>query len=219
LATSVVEKLLHPLVLSSVAVAAIAAFQADRWSKQLTRILFPPAPAPVTEVKSLLVNRLEGKTELKTAEVSLETVVKTSQDRMLGYLYLGETTVVYQGVGRVSAGVDLSQIDVKSVDRSQGHIHVTLPPPYLVQLDLDIEQSAVLEHHRAWFAPNVETDLYTKAQTMALQKIRAEACQQDLLDRANVEAETLVRDILETAKYEAITIDTQAPTPGTCPTS
>ncbi|OAB61879.1 hypothetical protein AY599_27490 [Leptolyngbya valderiana BDU 20041] len=195
---------------------SIAAFQAERITKQVTQALFPPAPPPVTEVKSLLVDRLEGKTELTTAEVALETIVKTSQERTLGHLYLGETTVVYQGIGRVRAGIDLSQLQVTQIDRDTGRITLHLPPPYLVQMDLDVERSEVLEHNRAWFAPNTETELYTQAQRQALQQIREEACQEGLLEKANQEAAAVVRNILEAARYDDITIETHSPNPQTC---
>lgn len=216
LRSSLLHKLLHPAVLSSVAIAAIAAFQAERLTKQVTQALFPPAPAPVTEVRSLLVNRLEGKTELKTAEVTLEALTTSEQERRLGQIYLGETTVVYQGVGRVSAGIDLAQLQVTSVDREAGRIQVLLPPPYLVQLELDVERSGIIEHHRAWLAPNVETTLYTEVQRKALREIRQEACQEGLIEKANQEAEAIVRRVLEAANYEEIAIETQPAAAGTC---
>ncbi|MGC9506231.1 DUF4230 domain-containing protein [Baaleninema sp.] len=216
IAVSLAEKLLHPAVLSSIAVVSIAAFQAERITKQVTQALFPPAPPPVTEVKSLLVNRLEGKTELTTAEVALETIVKTSQERMLGHLYLGETAVVYQGIGRVRAGIDLSQVQVTQIDRNAGEITLLLPPPRLVQMDLDVDRSSVLEHQRIWFAPNTETQLYTQAQRQALKQIREEACQTGLLEKANQEAAAVVRSILEAARYQEITVNTQSLSPQTC---
>jgi len=205
----IAKVLLHPLVVSSVAVAGIAAFQAERISDKVTEALFPAAPAPVTEVKALLVSEFEGKTELTTAEVLLETVVRTHQDRMFGHLYLGQTVVLYQGVGRVRAGIDLDQLEVKSVDRANGQIHILLPPPYLVQADLDVDESGILEHHRNWFAPNVEAQLYTEAQQTALLQIREQACQDGLLQKADQEAEMIVRNILQAAEYQEITIESQ----------
>lgn len=214
---SIWQRLLHPAVISSVAVAAIAAFQVERVSQTFSRALFPPAPAPVTEVKSLLVNRLQGKTELTTAEVQLETLVTSEEERRLGPLYLGETRVIYEGVGRVKAGLDLSQIEVKSVDRQTGSIQVLLPPPYLIQSDLDVSRSGILEHHRAWLAPNVETTLYTQAQRKALRQIQQEACQEGLLQKANQEAIAILRQVLTAAEYEEISIQTQLDPAGDCP--
>ena len=209
--------LLHPLVVSSVAVTGIAAFQAERLTERVTEALFPAAPAPVTEVKALLVNQFEGKTELTTAEVLLETVVRTHQDRMLGHLYLGQTAVLYQGIGRVRAGIDLDELEVKSVDRANGEIHILLPPPpYLVQADLDIDESSILEHQRRWLAPNVEAQLYSEAQQTALLQIREQACQDGVLQKADQEAEALIRSILQAADYQEITIESQLGRSSSC---
>lgn len=208
--------LFHPLVLTSAVVAA-GVIGVSGWLAQLPAAFLPQVRPSATQVQSLLVDRLEGSTELQTARVSLETVVVANQERTLGQWTLGETKVIYQGVGEVSAGIDMSQLQVVEVDRDRGEIQILLPPPYLVNTSLDIERSGILDRRKDFLGPDVATDLHDRAQREALQQIQAQACQKGLLDMANEQARELVETILTAARYEEIVVVAQSPDPSTCP--
>ena len=216
LAKAPVKILFHPLILASAVVTA-AVLGISGWFARFPAAFLPQVQPSATDVKSLLVDRLEGSTELQTAQVALETVVVANQERTLGDWTLGETKVVYQGVGQVSAGIDMSQLQVVEVDRDRGAIQVLLPPPYLVHTSLDIERSGILDHRKDWLGPNVSTNLQDLAQREALQQIRSQACQKGLLDMANEQARELIETILIAARYEEIEIATQSPKTSTCP--
>ncbi|MBE9040917.1 DUF4230 domain-containing protein [Oscillatoriales cyanobacterium LEGE 11467] len=216
IAKAPVKILFHPLVLSSAVVTA-AVLGMSGWFARFPAAFLPQVQPSATDVKSLLVDRLEGSTELQTARVSLETVVVANQERTLGQWRLGETKVVYQGVGQVSAGIDMSKLQVVEVDRNRGEIQILLPPPYLVNTSLDIERSGILDHRKDWLGPNVSTNLHDLAQREALDQIRSQACQKGLLNMANEQARELVETILIAARYEEIEVATQSPEPSTCP--
>ncbi len=155
--------------------------------------------------------------ELTTANMTTKATVVTSQERKISVLNLGDTNVVYEGVGTVRAGVDMTQLEAKEVDINQHKIHVILPPPHVTEVFLNINDSNVVAHYKNWFGPNVESELQEKAQKEALRKITAEACANHLLESASKTAKQLVEQVLRTAQYEEIIVETQFPDSSACP--
>ncbi len=202
----------HPLVILTMFSAlsgAIGLAIVNGWVDSLRSELFPPPPLPVTAIRSLIVNQLEDQQALHTAKQTLTTVVTSEQERRLGRFYLGETVLVYQGVGYARAAIDLRQIQLVNADLQNGSIRVILPPAHLAGIELDVEQSNILEEQRAWIAPNVETQLYAEAERTAVQQMRQAVCGGDaLFDRASSQASTLIREILTAARYTNVIIET-----------
>jgi len=202
----------HPAILlgATAAIAgAVAVTSAGSWLAALRRDLFPPPPPPVTDVRALILDDLEDLQELHTAQRTVTALVTSEQENRLGRFYLGETVLIYQGIGYARAAIDLGDLEVRRVDREAGRIYVVLPPAYLASLELDVNKSGVLEEHRAWIAPNAETQLYAEAERIAVARMRSAACESELFDRAAEQAETLIRDILRAARYTEIGIETQ----------
>lgn len=216
LAITILEKLFVPVIVSAVITLLLAA-QLNGWFQIIKDKLFPLPPLPTIELRSIIINGLQGSTELNTADLFTETVVVTNQDRTLGQVKLGNTKVIYQAIGKVRAGIDLSQLEAKDVNMIEGKIHILLPPPHLLDTSIDVARSSVLDSHRNWFGPAVEADLQTMAQKEALYKIKAAACEKGLLKVANAQAKQTVEQILRTAGYKEIVIDTQSPQADTCP--
>jgi hypothetical protein len=206
----------HPLILLAIVSALSGAIGlvlfngwAESWRHTISQALFPPPPLPVTDLRTLIFDQLEDQQALHTAKHTLTAIVTSEQERRLGRFYLGETVLVYQGVGYAQAAIDLRQIQITNVDRQNGSIRVILPPAYLASVELDVKQSGVLEEQRAWIAPNVETQLYAEAERAAVDQMRQAVCRNDVLfDRASTQAATLLREILTAARYTDVTIDT-----------
>lgn len=154
--------------------------------------------------------------ELNTATLETKTTVATSQKRMLSRWSLGDTNLVYEGVGKVQAAIDMSKLKAKKVDMDNRQVHILLPPPHIVDTSLDVKNSSVVASYRNGFGPSVEAKLQTEAQQKALQAITAEACANHLLDVANKNAKQIVEKVLQTAGFEKIIVETQEPTSGTC---
>jgi hypothetical protein len=174
-------------------------------------------PAIASEVRSLIISGFSDRSELATVKMATKATVVTHQERQLRGLKVGDTHVVYEGVGTVQAGLDIQQIQVESLDRTQGRIRVVLPPPYITDIALDINRSSTLAHYRQWFGPNVELELQEQAQADALRQIKAEACKSDILIRANQKAKQLIEEILSKGGFTQITIETQIPVGEACP--
>lgn len=182
---------------------------------QISQRLWAPAAATV-QVRTLISGQLQNMTELTTAKMSSKATVVVSQARRLGNFSLGDTNLVYEGVGDMQAGIDLMQLKATQVNPEQGQIRILLPPPQVTNVSLNVQRSSVLANYKRWFGPNVELELQDQAQQEALKQIRATACNQQLIDATNANAKQLVERILQTAGYREVMIETQTPQPETC---
>lgn len=172
-----------------------------------------PAATSV-EIRALISQQLQNKSELTTAQQTTTATVVVSQSRDWGGFNWGDTNLVYQGIGDVQAGIDLRKLEAKQVDWGQRRIHILLPPPQITHVSLDVQKSSVLANYRRWFGPDAELELQQTAQREALKQITATACRQDLFTTTNTNAKQLVNTILQTAGYQQVIVETQ---PGTCP--
>ena len=209
------DRVAVPVIITTVITLLLVA-QLNGWFHTIQDRLFPPQPVPELQLRSIVINGLQGSTELDTADLFTEAVVVTSQDRTLGSLKLGDTKVIYEAVGKVRAGIDLSQLKAEDINMVEGKIQVLLPPPYILDASIDVGRSNVLDKHRNLLGPAVEADLQILAQREALSKIKAAACEKKLLDVANNQAKEVVKQILSTAGYKEIVFSTQAPKADSC---
>ena len=175
-----------------------------------------PQTVSTVEVKTLILNEVGSLSQLTSAKVAAKATVVLRQDRKVGEFSLGNTNLVYEGVGEIQGGIDLNQLKATHVDMGQRRVSVTLPPPELTTVALNVNRSSVLANYRNWFGPAVELELQEKAQREALKQIRAKACGGPLLKTTNQNAKATVETILRTAGYQDVTVETQSPEPGTC---
>ena len=208
-------KLLLPLVLVLLVTLMFPSYVKSLYSS-FVEFWFPPSPTATVELKSILISGLRDMAELNTAILETKTTVATSQKRMVSRWSLGDTNLVYEGVGKVQAAIDMSKLEAKEVDMDNRQVHILLPPPHIVDASLDVKNSSVVASYRNWLGPSVEAKLQTEAQQKALQAITAEACANHLLDVANKNAKQIVEKVLQTAGFEKIIVETQEPTSGTC---
>ncbi|PLZ97275.1 hypothetical protein CEN50_15680 [Fischerella thermalis CCMEE 5268] len=75
---------------------------------------------------------------------------------------IGNTNLVYEGVGTIRAGIDLKQLKVVKLDNTQHFIHVSLPSPYINEVDLNVNRSSILANYRNWFGDKVDQIYTTK---------------------------------------------------------
>ena len=177
-----------------------------------------PQTVSTVNVKTLILDEVGHLSQLTSAKVSAKATVVLREDTKVGKFSLGNTNLVYEGVGEIQGGINLSALEATQVDMEHRRVHVILPPPQLTTVALNVNRSSVLANYRNWFGPAVELELQEKAQREALRQIRAKACAGPLLETTNENAKATVEHILATAGYQDIRVDTQLPAPGTCPT-
>ena len=191
----------------------MSASVADIWSW-----LHPPSQTSV-EIRNIILSGIKDRNELTTAAMSTKATIHVSQDRKISRLSVGNTNLVYEGVGKVEAGIDLKLLEAKQVDPKNHKIHLVLPAPRITQAFVDINNSHVVVEYRKWWGPNAESDLKDEAQKKALAIIRAEACANQILDQAANHAKELVKEILTTSGYKEIIVDVKSNQAETCPTA
>ncbi|WP_228015253.1 DUF4230 domain-containing protein [Synechocystis salina] len=69
------------------------------------------------EISTLVVQQIRAVSELTTTIFAMETVVPTSQERQWGNFTLGRTDLLYIGYGEVRAGIDLAQMNERSIQQ------------------------------------------------------------------------------------------------------
>lgn len=179
-------------------------------SSLMSRLTAPQPPAQV-DVRTVLVQQVRGASELTTAVFAMESVVPASRDRTLAGYTVGTTTLLYMAYGEVRAGVDLSTMTPQNIQVDGDQITVTLPPPQILDSKIDVARSSVYDYDRGFLGlgPDVAPELQQLAQTETLAKIVEAACQENLLDEANVRAELVVTQLLSTAGYGNVIVESQ----------
>jgi hypothetical protein len=162
------------------------------------------------EVINLISSSLETQHDLVTVSMSTKATVKVSQNQTLvDRINIGQENLIYEGVGMVQAGIDLTQLSTKNIDKQHQKIHLILPPAKLINVFLNVEDSKVIDRYSQWFAPNGK-NLEDDAQEQALKLIKAEACNKKILQAATNNAKEQIKGILVKAGYEKIIIETQS---------
>ena len=146
---------------------------------------------------------MSGSQVLTTAKISNQATIKTTRDRKLSRLAIGQTNLIYKGVGTVEAGINIEAIKIRE-NRKKHQIYVDLPSAYLKSINLDINKSGIVDTYKKGLGANVEKELLEEAQQQALAAVRAEACSTKIIRKANKQAQELVENL--TSGFEDIEI-------------
>ncbi|MEP0918809.1 DUF4230 domain-containing protein [Leptolyngbya sp. DQ-M1] len=175
---------------------------------------FLPHSATTVEVRNLIFSGLQNADQLTSATMTAKATIRIEKPSDVFGLQVGQTNLVYEGVSQVQAGIDLKQLQVKSV--SPGKVHLVLPAPYLRDIGLNVGHSTILANYSEWFAPKASAELEEEAQLKAIAAIRQEACESNILESANNSAKQLLTEVLQKLNYETIVIETQLSHDGAC---
>jgi hypothetical protein len=174
-----------------------------------------PQPTAELATESVVIQQLREASELTTAVFTMETVVSESQDRQIAGLTIGRTRLLYVAHGDVRAGVDLEHLGSDAVEVDGPVVRVTLPPPRIQDVKIDVERSYVIDIDKSLFAP-ADRELQTRAERFALGRIREAACEADILAEANLRAELTVRTLLVLGGYTNTVIQTRSAPESEC---
>ncbi|XGV96973.1 MAG: DUF4230 domain-containing protein [Leptolyngbya sp. BL-A-14] len=190
----------------------------DQVFSAMQTLLRPTQPSPSVNVQSVVVQQVQGVSELTTSVFTMQAVVPTSQNATFNGIVIGTTKLLYIAYGEVRAGVDLHSLTPANVQVTGDSIQMQLPPPQLLDRKIDVSRSNVYDYNRGTFGfgPDVAPQLQALAQQQALQKIVEAACADGVLEKANDRAKLVVTQLLTTAGYQNVTVATQPPAPNTC---
>ncbi|MEM8675693.1 MAG: DUF4230 domain-containing protein [Cyanobacteria bacterium P01_G01_bin.67] len=176
--------------------------------------LFQPDPVQ-TKIEQLtpIIQRIQNIQELSTTIQTIETVVPTSAERKFGDLSLATTRLLYLARGEIRAGIDLSELTAADIKVNQHQIEINLPPAKILDSKIDVNHSRVYDYDRGFlnFGPDVAPQLQTLAQRKTLREITNTACQEGILDTANLKAEEAITQLLEVSGYEQIKVNHAVP--------
>jgi len=160
---------------------------------------------------SLIVDRIQNLQELTTTVQTMEKIVPTSAERKLGDFPVATTRLLYIARGEIKAGIDLSQLsdrDLK-VNNTTKTIEVNLPPAKILDSKIDVNNSRVYDYDRGFLnlGPDVAPQLQTLAQQNTLAEIVTTACNQGILDTANLRAKESVSQLLTSLGYAQVIVN------------
>lgn len=176
--------------------------------------LFKIAPVePIVETSIPIVERIRNIQELSTAVQTIETIVPASAERKLGDLSLATTRLLYIARGEVRAGVDLSQLTNSDIKVTQNSIAINLPPAKILDSKIDVNNSRVYDYNRGFLnlGPDIAPQLQTLAQRKTLVKIVNTACEENILEEANIKAKEAISQLLVNTKYQRIQVNATMP--------
>lgn len=186
--------------------------QSEKLLALVNNIVNPPPK--ITPLQVMV--QVRSASELTTAIVETEVVTKVDQenDPILFIIPNKPTELIYKGHGEVRAGFDLTQITEDSVTIQGQKVTLTLPPPQILSKGLDADKSGIYDVNEPWFG-ELDVDTVNTAQQEAMKLIIEQACAQDILGKANQNAEVEFARLLSTLAFDEVEILTQSSP--TCP--
>ncbi|HQE91256.1 MAG TPA: DUF4230 domain-containing protein [Anaerolineae bacterium] len=183
--------------------------QSEKLLALVNNIVNPPPK--ITPLQVMV--QVRSASELTTAIVETEVVTKVDQenDPILFVIPNKPTQLIYKGHGEVRAGFDLTRITEDSITIQGRKVILTLPPPQILSKGLDADQSGIYDLDTPWLG-ELDPNTVNTAQQNAMVLIMEQACAQDILGKANQNAEVEFARLLSTLAFEEVEVITQ---PGT----
>jgi len=177
--------------------------------------LFRISPVePVVENSIPIVEKIRNIQELSTTVQTMETIVPTSASRKLGDLPLATTKLLYIARGEIKAGVDLSELTSADIIVTANSIEVNLPAAKILDSKIDVNNSRVYDYDRGFLnlGPDVAPQLQALAQRKTLTQMVDTACNEDILQQANLRAKEAIVQLLSISRTQQVKVKTTAPT-------
>ncbi len=180
--------------------------QSEKLLALVNNIVNPPPK--ITPLQVMV--QIRSASELTTAVVETEVVTKVDQenDPILFIIPNKPTQLIYKGHGEVRAGFDLTQITEDSITIQGTKVILTLPPPQILSKGLDADKSGIYDLDTPWLG-ELDPNTVNTAQQNAMVLIMEQACAQDILGKANQNAEVEFARLLSTLAFEEVEVITQ----------
>ncbi|MEL6928062.1 MAG: DUF4230 domain-containing protein [Cyanobacteria bacterium J06600_6] len=161
-----------------------------------------------------IINRIKNIQELSTTVQTMETIVPASAVRKLGDLPLATTRLLYIARGEIRAGVDLSELTAADIKVTDSRIEINLPAAKILDSKIDVNHSRVYDYDRGFLnlGPDVAPQLQSLAQRKTLVQMIDTACNEDILQSANIRAKEVIIQLLSNTTAQNIKVNTTSPT-------
>ena len=172
-----------------------------------------------------VLKSLDDLADYHAATAELQTTVDIEKDVSWVPGFLAGERYTYLAIGEVDGVVDLSALDTRTVvitGTSEKVVTVTVPPPHLSKVTLDVERSKVIAHDRGltnrfsdFFASN--PDELDDVQKKSVPKLEAAAGETEILERAEKNTRTFLTQILKSAGADKVIVKFEDPTTTSTP--
>ncbi len=182
----------------------------------LVKNLFTPVEPVVLPDPVTLLRQINDEARLMTVSADYEQIVTSERNSDILWGAVGET-MIFQGVGKVTGGLDLNQLstdDIQIVDPTTVRIHL---PPSIIFDDLpvlDTERSKVLDRDTGVLT-QADPQLETQMRQAAEAEILAAAYDSDLLGRADYNAQLQITALMQGAGFETVIFEDEPLPPAT----
>ena len=165
---------------------------------------------PIVANSTPIVQQIQNIQELSTTVHIVETIVPASAERKLGDISLATTRLLYIARGEIRAGIDLSELTAEDVVVNDRQIEINLPGAKILDSKIDVNHSRVYDYDRGFLnlGPNVAAELQTIAQRKTLARIVNTACNEGILDSANIKAKLAITQLLSNTSDRQVIVNT-----------
>ncbi len=169
--------------------------------REITREPFPAR----TLDPAAVVHEIQRLSELVSVKYTVQKVVGFEEQKVP----FGSEKLLLFVQAQVLAGIDLSSVtagDVKLL--SAKRMQVVLPPPKIIHIVIDDQETKVWDRQITWWTPWVpyNPDLERQARLAARGAIEKAAIDMGILDQARRNAEAGIRSLLETLGIKSVTV-------------
>jgi hypothetical protein len=184
-------------------------------------IFNPPPPVYTTVSAALILERVQGMSQLTTTRYNFSNIVTTERELppVLRALY-GDRLVVVM-VGHINAGIDLGVLTENDITLTENTLTIRLPPPALQECFINEQESYVVSRDTGLFASPAPT-LDQEARRFAVRVFREMALEENILPDASQQAADIIEaavslllDALETEQAFTVQIVPASPDPDT----
>ncbi len=185
---------------------------------------------PETPEQPPLWSRIRDIERLTTVEYQLSTVVHIRKPRTA--IHAATEELVYGVCGRVTAGIDLSQITAEEIREENGRLYVKLPAAEMFTVDLNVSPNTPTQERHvemekwtidvkptceeaiSWDTPtgfSRSENLIQIAHNEALKAFQRTAEESGILDEAQQQAEEQLRQFFALIGYQDVVFEDSAP--------
>lgn len=154
-----------------------------------------PHDTPVkTDPKAIILNQLRQVNELTTSVMGIVAIISSQQTKEMVGMEIGSTEMLYMGVGKIRAGIDLGELTEEDIRLDRETVYVTLPEVQILDVSLDVNQSQVLNVDRSLLLSPWGHDIQSAAEKRALEEIQLAASNEEWVSKSVAEQTMAVLD-------------------------
>ncbi|WP_110519520.1 DUF4230 domain-containing protein [Herpetosiphon llansteffanensis] len=175
--------------------------------------LFSPEPKVTINNGTTVIEAIRRQAKLSTMNMYLSKNIDIEKEK--GFLGLCTEKVTYFASFNIQAGIDLQQIKEDKLQvENDGNldsavVEIQLPDPEILSVELDTQNSRILEQDGPVFVPGCSHDMANmtlEAQQMLKESVTKDALEKGILSQAQQQASEELGRLLTDVGYTNITI-------------